>query len=257
MEVTMPRPIRLEKEIIEADQAIDILAKKDKKLAKVIEKCQRFRLEIPHLQTTFEALAESIVYQQLTGKAAASIFNRLKIVTGETAFPTPAELLALPQSTLRGVGLSQAKTLALLDLSARTKAGLVPSADQMHKMSDEELVESLTAIRGIGRWTVDMILIFRLGRLDVMPAGDYGVRKGFALTYNLEELPTAKELYAYAERWRPYRTVGSWYMWRAIELYKESAKAKAESAKTKPGGSKAKAELAKAATEKQASRYTK
>jgi DNA-3-methyladenine glycosylase II len=216
----MPRPSRPDTKIKTAEAAVAVLAKADKKLAKVIEKASPFRLEIPHLQSTFEALAESIVYQQLSGKAAASIFNRLKVLTGETAFPTPEEILALPQSALRGAGLSQAKTLAILDLAARTKAGLIPSADAMQKMSDDELVEILTAVRGIGRWTVDMILIFRLGRLDVMPATDYGVRKGFALTYKLADLPAPKELLAHAERWRPYRTIGSWYMWRANEVFK-------------------------------------
>jgi DNA-3-methyladenine glycosylase II len=217
----MPRPSRMDTKITTADEATAVLAKVDKKLAKVIEKSIPFRLEIPHLQTPFEALAESIVYQQLSGKAAASIFNRLKALTGETGFPKPQEILALPESALRGAGLSQAKTLAILDLAAKTNAGLIPTADAMHKMSDDELVETLTAVRGIGRWTVEMILIFRLGRLDVMPATDYGVRKGFALTYKLAELPAPKELLAHAELWRPYRTIGSWYMWRANEVFKE------------------------------------
>jgi DNA-3-methyladenine glycosylase II len=186
----------------------------------VIEKAPPFRLEIPHLQTPFEALAESIVYQQLSGKAAASIFNRLKVVTNETNFPTPDEILVLPESTLRAVGLSRAKTLAIIDLAAKTKDGLIPTAEAMQKMADDELVERLTAVRGIGRWTVEMILIFRLGRLDVMPATDYGVRKGFALTYKLADLPSPAEIISHAEKWRPYRTIASWYMWRANEIFK-------------------------------------
>ncbi len=221
----MPQETKTENsiEIKTADEAIQLLVKADRKLAKVIEKSIPFRLEISHLQSPFEALAESIVYQQLSGKAAASIFNRLKSLTGESDFPTAAEVLSLPHTSIRAAGLSQAKTLALVDLATKVEAGLIPTTEQMWQMSDEELLSNLTAVRGIGRWTVEMLLIFRLGRMDVMPATDYGVRKGFALTYKLLDLPTPKALLAHAERWRPYRTVGSWYMWRALELAKQGA----------------------------------
>ncbi len=200
-----------------ADKAVETLSKVDKKLAKLIVTKPRFQLKISPIQSTFEALAESIVYQQLNGKAAASIFNRLKILTNETQFPTPEEILALPESTIRSVGLSQAKTLALIDLSRKALDGLVPDVEQLEDMTDQEILDCLTAIRGIGPWTVQMLLIFRLGRLDVMPATDYGVQQGFALTYRLKELPTPKYLLSYAEKWRPFRTVGSWYMWRALD----------------------------------------
>jgi len=200
-----------------ADLAVETLAKLDKKLAKLIASKPRFQLKISPIQSTYEALAESIVYQQLNGKAAASIFNRLKILTNETVFPTPEEILALPQPSIRAVGLSQAKTLALIDLSRKTIEGLVPEVEQLEGMTDQEVLDCLTAIRGIGPWTVNMLLIFRLGRLDIMPATDYGVQQGFALTYKMKELPTPKYLLSYAEKWRPYRTIGSWYMWRALD----------------------------------------
>ena len=214
-----------------ADEAVQILAKADKKLGKLISTKEPFRLNIGHLQNTFEALAESIVYQQLTGKAAASIFNRLKIITHEDKFPTADEILALPETSLRAVGLSQAKTLAIIDLARKTKEGLVPEVEQLVAMSDQQIIDTLTTIRGIGPWTVEMLLIFRLGRLDVMPATDYGVRKGFALTYKMDELPTPKYLLNYAEKWRPYRTIASWYMWRALEG--EGGRSKSTGAKTK------------------------
>jgi DNA-3-methyladenine glycosylase II len=234
-------PVKQVENIVTAAHALEHLAKVDKKLGKLMEAKEAFVLKISHIQSTFEALAESIVYQQLTGKAAASIFNRLKVLTHETNFPTPDELLALPEAKIRSVGLSQAKTLALIDLSRRTKEGLVPEVKQLEKMSDEEILKTLTAIRGIGPWTVEMILIFRLGRLDVMPATDYGVRKGFALLYKMDELPTPKFLLNYAEKWRPYRTVASWYMWRATEN-KDGRSAqvvkKSEHAKAKPVAAK-------------------
>jgi 3-methyladenine DNA glycosylase/8-oxoguanine DNA glycosylase len=224
-------------------KAIKHLSKIDEKLAALIKEVGPFNIEISHLQSSFEALARSIVYQQLTGKAAASIFNRVRLLTSETTFPTPDELLALPEATIRAAGLSQSKTLALLDLAAKTRAGLVPAPNQMESMSDAEIVEALTSIRGVGPWTVEMLLIFRLGRLDVMPSTDYGVRKGFALTYGkitpttskavkktaaaskiADDLPTPKELLNYAEIWRPYRSIASWYMWRAVEIHQARTK---------------------------------
>jgi 3-methyladenine DNA glycosylase/8-oxoguanine DNA glycosylase len=119
---------------------------------------------------------------------------------------------------LRSAGCSQAKALALKDLAEKTLSGTVPSLEEMHTLGDEELIERLTSIRGVGRWTVEMLLIFRLGRIDILPSTDYGVRKGFALVYNSIELPAPKTLTLYGEKWRPYRTIPSWYMWRALEL---------------------------------------
>lgn len=168
-------------------------------------------------QTLFAALAQSIVYQQLSGKAAATIFGRVRGLFAPKRFPTPADLLLMPAERLRGAGLSAAKTIALQDLARLTLDGTVPTLARVRRMPDDEVIQRLTLVRGIGRWTVEMLLIFRLGRPDVLPIGDLGVRKGFALTYGWDELPPGDELTAFAERWRPYRTVASWYMWRALD----------------------------------------
>jgi DNA-3-methyladenine glycosylase II len=130
----------------------------------------------------------------------------------------PEDILGAPEEALRGAGLSGAKLAALKDLAAKTADGTVPTLARLRGMADEEIVERLTQVRGIGRWTVEMLLMFRLGRPDVLPVGDFAVRKGFALAYGLDESPKPKELLEYGERWRPYRSVASWYMWRAAEL---------------------------------------
>jgi DNA-3-methyladenine glycosylase II len=182
------------------------------------------------MQSIFEALLESIIYQQLNGKVAATITERVKALFPENihhlrtrrglvaAFPKPEQILAVTPELLRSAGLSQAKMLAIRDLAAKTLDGTVPLAREAHRMSDDELVERLTAVRGIGRWTVEMLLIFRLGRPDVLAVDDYGIRKGFARTHRMAELPKPKELLAYGDRWRPYRSVASWYLWRAAEM---------------------------------------
>jgi 3-methyladenine DNA glycosylase/8-oxoguanine DNA glycosylase len=185
-----------------------------------------------HVETTqniFEALLESITYQQLNGKVAAIILERVKQLFPEnskrlrtrrglvTGFPTPEQILATSEERLLSAGLSRAKMLAIRDLAAKTLDGTVPTVKEAHRMSDDELVERLTAVRGIGRWTVEMLLMFRLGRPDVLPVDDYGVRKGFAVMRKLPDLPKPKQLLAYGERWRPYRSVASWYMWRAAD----------------------------------------
>ena len=190
---------------------------KDARLAKLIERVGPMRLRLAHLQSPFEALAESIVYQQLSGYAAAAIFARLVALFRPRRFPRPGDLLAMPEDRLRAAGLSRGKIAALRDLATKTIDGTVPQMLELRKLSDDEIVERLSAVRGIGRWTAEMLLIFRLGRPDVLPATDYGVRKGFAKVYRRKELPAPKELLAAGEKWRPYRTVASWYFWRALE----------------------------------------
>jgi 3-methyladenine DNA glycosylase/8-oxoguanine DNA glycosylase len=175
------------------------------------------RLQLAHLQSPFEALSESIVYQQLSGYAAAAIFARLVALFPPRKFPRPGDLLAISEDKLRSAGLSRGKIAALRDLATKTIDGTVPQMRELRRLSDDEIVERLSAVRGIGRWTAEMLLIFRLGRPDVLPATDYGVRKGFARVYRRKELPTPKELLAAGEKWRPYRTVASWYFWRALE----------------------------------------
>ena len=166
----------------------------------------------------FRVLVRSIVHQQLTGRAAATILGRVTRLFAPKRFPTPRDLLEIPPERLRAAGLSTAKTAALRDLSARTLDGTVPSLSRVRRMEDEEIVARLTAVRGIGRWTVEMLLIFKLGRPDVLPLGDLGVRKGFALTFGTRKLPEPAAMDRRGERWRPYRSVASWYLWRALEL---------------------------------------
>jgi 3-methyladenine DNA glycosylase/8-oxoguanine DNA glycosylase len=194
----------------------------DRELARLMKRVGPFRLRVNELHSPYSALAQAIVYQQLTGKAAATIFGRVHALGTRGRFPTAEELCAIRVPKLRGAGLSRAKAAALKDLAAKTLDGTVPTMARLRRMPDAEIVERLTSIRGIGRWTVEMLLIFRLGRQDILPSSDYGVRKGFARAFGNGKLPTPKELEARGERWRPYRTMASWYLWRAVELPKEN-----------------------------------
>ena len=198
--------------------ALAHLARKDRKLARLIEEVGPCRLQQARLQSPFEALAESIVYQQLNGRAAATILGRVVALFKPRRFPRPQDLLEAKDELLRAAGLSGGKTRAIKDLAAKTLAGAVPRLAALRQMPEEEIVERLTQVRGIGRWTVEMLMMFRLGRPDVLPATDYGVRKGFALLHGRLELPSPSELLAHGERWRPHRSVASWYLWRATEL---------------------------------------
>ncbi len=168
----------------------------------------------------FIALVEAVAYQQLTAKAAATIFGRVKALFQNRPFPLPADIAGIPEETLRGAGLSGSKVSAVKDLAAKAITGVVPTAKAIRRLTDQEIIERLTGIRGIGQWTVEMLLIFRLGRPDILPATDYGIRKGFALTFRRKELPRPAEILERGERWRPYRTVASWYLWRALDLQK-------------------------------------
>ena len=210
--------------------ALEHLLRADRRLARIIVRSGECRLQQETTQSIFEALLESIIYQQLNGKVAAIITARVKALFPEngrrlrtrrglvTGFPSPEQILAAPEELLRSAGLSRAKMLAIRDLAAKTLDGTVPTVKQAHRMSDEELIERLDTVRGVGRWTVEMLLLFRLGRPDVLAIDDYGIRKGFAKMHKLAELPKPKELLAYGERWRPYRSVACWYLWRAAEM---------------------------------------
>ncbi len=163
----------------------------------------------------FAALAEAIAYQQLAGAAAAAIWARFRtLVHGDL---TPEAVLALPDEAIRGAGMSNAKTLALRDLATKVADGTVPLADA-RRVPDEELIARLSTVRGIGRWTSEMFLIFTLGRLDVWPVDDLGVRRGYQVAYGLDAMPKPKELLALGERFRPYRTIAAWYCWQAARL---------------------------------------
>jgi 3-methyladenine DNA glycosylase/8-oxoguanine DNA glycosylase len=193
------------------------LAAADPVLGRLIEQVGEFRLCPQPTQSVFAALLRSIVYQQLSGKAAATILSRVCALCAPKRFPTPRGILALPPERLRAAGLSTAKTAAVRDLAQRTLDGTVPTLARVRRLDDEEIVERLTTVRGIGRWTVEMLLIFRLGRPDVLPLTDLGIRKGYARTFRRRQLPEPAALARRGERWRPYRSVASWYLWRAVE----------------------------------------
>jgi DNA-3-methyladenine glycosylase II len=183
-------------------------------MAKLVETTGPPRFKGRRSADRFAALCESVVYQQLAGKAAAAIFGRLCDALGGP--PTPEALVAAADEVLRGAGLSGAKAACVRALGEAATSGQLRLEDA-GRMGDAELVEHLSALRGIGRWTAEMFLIFSLGRLDVWPVGDYGVRKGYALAYGLPDLPTPKELTPLGEPFRPYRSVAAWYCWRAVE----------------------------------------
>jgi len=210
----------------DAALACRTLAAADPRLGQLIQRAGPFTLRLKSQHSPFEALLESIIYQQLHGKAAAAILKRLLTSFGEL-HPAPEHLLQAPDDLLRAAGLSASKTKALRDLAAKTLDGTVPTLIQIRRMSDDEIIERLTQVRGIGTWTVHMLLIFRLGRPDVLPVTDYGIRKGFALTFNrlpktksfdASMLATIEQIERRAEKWRPWRSVASWYLWRACDL---------------------------------------
>lgn len=195
--------------------ASEYLASRDDKLAVVIRRVGPCPLS-PRRRSPFEALVRSVVFQQLNGTAAATILGRV-VKLFPRRFPTPEDILTATDEMLRGAGLSRAKMWAVRDLAEKTLSGVVPPARTLRQMSDEEIVTRLTAVRGVGPWTVEMFLIFTLGRADVLPITDYGVRQGFAKVYGRAELPSPKQLLEYGERWRPYRSAAAWYLWRALE----------------------------------------
>jgi len=186
-------------------------------MADLIARSRRYNIAPAISIRPFDALAESIAYQQLSGKAAATIFGRVRGLYPKTKWLDPAKILATPDDALRSAGLSRAKTAAIKDLAAKTIDGTVPSGRALLRMSDDEIIARLTQVRGIGRWTVEMLLLFDLGRPDVWPVDDYGVRKGFAKTFGRRKLPTSKQLIKSGEKWRPYRSVAAWYFWRALD----------------------------------------
>jgi 3-methyladenine DNA glycosylase/8-oxoguanine DNA glycosylase len=200
------------------DAACRHLTAADPRLGALIARAGAFTMRPEPTQSLFAALVESIVYQQLSGKAAETILGRVIALYRPRRFPRPVDILQTSVERLRAAGLSAAKAAAVKDLATRTLEGTVPSMARVRRMSDQEIIERLTTVRGIGRWTVEMLLLFRLGRPDVLPLGDLGVRKGFARTFNRRALLDPLVLHRRAERWRPYRSVASWYLWRALDL---------------------------------------
>ncbi|MBS0365718.1 MAG: DNA-3-methyladenine glycosylase 2 family protein [Proteobacteria bacterium] len=200
---------------------VDHLGKADAVLAGVMRAVGPPAIELDAECHPFEALARAIAHQQLNGTAAGTILRRLVESCGTGAFPTPRQILDAPQPRLRAAGFSFAKIAALRDLAARTLDEIVPDHATLQALGDEEIVARLTEVRGIGRWTVEMLLMFRLGRPDVLPIDDFGVQAGFKAAYGLKKLPQPKALAKWGERWKPYRSTAAWYLWRALELARE------------------------------------
>jgi DNA-3-methyladenine glycosylase II len=199
------------------EAAIEHLTKADKVLARLIRKIGPCEF-IPRKRCSpFQTLVQSVAHQQLNGTAANTILKRVRALYPLRKFPAPHEVLATPDEKLRGAGLSRAKVASIKDIAAKTIEGIVPPERTIAKMPDAEIFERLTTIRGVGPWTVEMLLIFKLGRLDVLPATDFGVRKGFAVVYMRDDLPKPAELLEHGERWRPYRSIAAWYLWRGLD----------------------------------------
>ena len=199
--------------------ALALLARRDRTLARLIARVGAFGMRRERTANVFAALVRAIVYQQLNGRAAASILARVAALFPRGARGmTPTNCAALDDASLLAAGLSRNKLRALRDLAAKCQDGTLPSWRALANMSDEAIIERLTAVRGIGRWTVEMLLMFRLSRPDVLPVDDFGIRKGYMLAYRKSSMPSPRELARYGQRWAPYRSIVSWYLWRAAEL---------------------------------------
>ena len=208
----MPNPLNYE-----PDVAIEQLSAADQKLARLIEQVGPFAMPTREMMSPFQMLLHAIVYQQISGKAAASIHARLMALF-PGGKPGPRRMQKLSDEALRAAGMSRPKQRAARDLADKALDGTVPSRQRLERMDDDAIIERLVQIRGIGQWSAEMMLIFQLGRPDVLPATDLGVRKGFQFSHGGRELPEPKKLLRYGERWRPYRSVASWYLWRANDL---------------------------------------
>ncbi|HEY6980793.1 DNA-3-methyladenine glycosylase 2 family protein [Reyranella sp.] len=200
-------------------KAVRHLKSADPALAGVMARVGAFAMELKSSRSLFGALAEAIVYQQLSNKAAATIYGRI-----EALFPRsidgfmPRDILGAAPDRLRKAGLSAAKVLALQDLARRVQGNELPAIEEAHAMDDAALIERLVQVRGIGRWSAEMFLMFRLGRPDVLPLDDYSLRKAYAVAFGKRALPSSRTLERHGEKWRPYRTVASWYLWRTLDL---------------------------------------
>lgn len=179
-------------------------------------------LEPEGQRSPFESLVRAVAHQQLNGTAAETILGRFRALFPRKRFPTAAQLADVTDEALRGCGFSWAKIKALRDIAAKTIEGVVPSSRAIQKMSDEEIIERLVQVRGVGRWTVEMMLIFKLGRPDVLPVDDFGVRNGYRIAFNLPEMPKPKELLTLGLAWRPHGTTAAWYLWRAADAARKT-----------------------------------
>lgn len=198
--------------------AVAHLTRADRILARHIRQVGECGLKPHRNRSVFRALVQAVTHQQLNGTAAATILRRFIQLYPGRRFPTPADILATSDADLRRAGLSRAKAAAIKDIASKANSGVIPPPRALAKLDNEAIIERLTTIRGVGPWTVEMLLIFTLGRPDVLPITDFGVRKGFARLYGLKELPAPRELLAHGQRWRPHRSVAAWYLWRAADL---------------------------------------
>jgi DNA-3-methyladenine glycosylase II len=194
------------------------LSSVDKVLARIIRQVGPVRVTPPRGMSPYMSLVRAVAHQQITGKAANTILGRVLALYPGKKFPAPQDLLRTPNRKLRAAGFSWAKVRSVKDIAAKTIEGVVPTSRALVRMSDAQIIERLTCVRGVGTWTVEMMLISTLGRPDVWPVTDYGVRKGIALVYKMKELPTVQETLEIGERWRPHRSAAAWYLWRACDL---------------------------------------
>ncbi len=202
----------------------ECLRKADSVLGDLMDRIGPYQLVPETRRSPFESLVRAVAHQQLHGKAAETILSRFIALFPGRRFPKPEDLLTVPDALIRGAGFSGSKVLAIRDLAVKTLDGTVPTARRIATMEDSAIIDRLVQCRGVGRWTVEMLLIFKLGRLDILPVDDFGVREGFRVTYGLEKQPKPSELRIYGERWRPYRTVAAWYLWRAADAAKEMSR---------------------------------
>lgn len=202
-------------------EAIQHLSRADRQLARIIKQVGDCKLRPARDRSLFHTLVNAVANQQLSGKAAQTILGRFQAMFPGKKFPTPEQVLAAPGEKLRECGFSRAKVAAIRDIAAKAIDGTIPSPRALARLKDEEIIERLTSIRGVGQWTVEMLLIFKLGRSDVFPVTDLGIRKGFALVYGHEELLPPKKLMELGEHWRPYRSIASWYLWRSLDVKAE------------------------------------
>lgn len=197
--------------------AIKFLGKSCPSMRALIARVGPCTMEIEAARTPFQALVNAVAHQQLHGKAAATILGRFRLLFPRGRFPGPKSLASVTDEQLRGVGFSRAKTAAIRDIAEKTLSGVVPGSKAIAGLSDEEIISRLTQVRGVGKWTVEMLLIFTLGRPDVWPVDDFGVRTGWKLAYGLDAMPSPKELQALGDKFRPHRSVAAWYFWRATD----------------------------------------
>jgi len=198
------------------------LTEGDPAFAKLIDQVGPFNLKPEKRRTPFEALVRAVAHQQLNGKAANTILGRFIKLFANGTFPSPKQVEEIEFEELRSIGFSRAKAGYVKAIAQATLNGIVPDRKEIEALEDEAIIERLTQIKGIGRWSVEMFLMFGLGRLDVLPIHDYGVRNGFAIVYRKRELPTPAQLLKHGERWRPHRTTAAWYLWRAVDLARET-----------------------------------